>query len=142
MEGIQKSNKNQYINQKNNQRLLNLQLVFHKFLKINLNQDTPKYKAVKLVFSEVMEEYYSNSNNPVSLKRTNPMHMPTGDEELDPRTLVRFQNNPSIRNDGNDVNMDYEMSQQAEAELRYKLLSQIAGKKVTGLVDLTKTQAQ
>ena len=106
------------------------------------NQDTPKYKAVKLVFSEVMEEYYSNSNNPVSLKRTNPMHMPVGDEELDPRTLVRFQNNPSMRNDGNDVNLDYEMSQQAEAELRYKLLSQIAGKKVTGLVDLTKTQAQ
>ena len=106
------------------------------------NQDTPKYKAVKLVFSEVMEEYYSNSNNPVTLKRTNPMHMPTGDEELDPRTVVRFQNNPSTRNDGNDVNMDYEMSQQADAELRYKLLSQIAGKKVTGLVDLTKTQAQ
>lgn len=106
------------------------------------NQDTPKYKAVKLVFSEVMEEYYSNSNNPVSLKRTNPMHMPVGDEELDPRTLVRFQNNPSIRNDGNDVNLDYEMSQQAEAELRYKLLSQIAGKKVTGLVNLTKTQSQ
>ncbi len=106
------------------------------------NQDTPKYKAVKLVFSEVMEEYYSNSNNPVSLKRTNPMHMPVGDEELDPRTLVRFQNNPSIRNDGNDVNLDYEMSQQAEAELRYKLLSQIAGKKVTGLVNLTKTQPQ
>ncbi len=106
------------------------------------NQDTPKYKAVKLVFSEVMEEYYSNSNNPVTLKRTNPMHMSIGDEELDPRTLVRFQNNPSTRNDGNDVNMDYEMSQQADAELRYKLLSQIAGKKVTGLVDLTKTQAQ
>ena len=106
------------------------------------NQDTPKYKAVKLVFSEVMEEYYSNSNNPVPLKRTTSMHIPLGSEELDPRTLVRFQNNPSIRNDGNDVNMDYEMSQQAEAELRYKLLSQIAGKKVTGLVDLTKTQAQ
>ena len=106
------------------------------------NQDTPKYKAVKLVFSEVMEEYYSNANNPVSLKRTNSMHMPLGDEELDPMTLVRFQNNPSIKNDGNDVNLDYEMSQQAEAELRYKLLSQIAGKKVTGLVELTRTQAQ
>ena len=89
-----------------------------------------------------MEEYYSNANNPVSLKRTNSMHMPLGDEELDPRTLVRFRNNPSIKNDGNDVNMDYEMSQQAEAELRYKLLSQIAGKKVTGLVELTRTQAQ
>ncbi len=106
------------------------------------NQDTPKYKAVKLVFSEVMEEYYSDSKNPIPLKRTNPMHMPIGTAELDPRTLVRFQNNPSTRNDGNDVNMDYEMSQQADAELRYKLFSQIVGKKVTGLVDLTKTQAQ
>ena len=105
------------------------------------NQDTPKYKAVKLVFSEVMEEYYSNSQNPVPLKRTNSMHMPTGDEELDPRTLVRFQNNPSIKNDGNDVNLDYEMSQQADAELRYKMLSQIVGKKLTGLVDLTKTHS-
>lgn len=106
------------------------------------NQDTPKYKAVKLVFSEVMEEYYSNDKNPISLKRTNSMHMSTGGEELDPRTLVRFQNNPSVRNDGNDVNMDYEMSQQADAELRYKLLSQIVGKKVTGLVNLTKTTPQ
>ncbi len=106
------------------------------------NQDTPKYKAVKLVFSEVMDEYYSNERNPMPLKRTNAMHMPTGMDELDPRTLVRFQNNPSIRNDGNDVNMDYEMSQQADAELRYKMLSQIAGKKVTGLVALTKTQPQ
>ena len=105
------------------------------------NQDTPKYKAVKLVFSEVMEEYYSNSQNPVPLKRTNSMHMPTGDEELDPRTLVRFQNNPSIKNDGNDVNLDYEMSQQADAELRYKMLSQIVSKKLTGLVDLTKTHS-
>lgn len=106
------------------------------------NQDTPKYKAVKLEFSEVMEEYYSNSKNPMQLTRTNSMHMSVGGEELDPRTLVRFQNNPSIRNDGNDVNMDYEMSQQAEAELRYKMLSQIVGKKVTGLVNLTKTNAQ
>ena len=70
------------------------------------------------------------------------MHMPLGDEELDPRTIVRFQNNTSIKKEGNDVNLDYEMSQQAEAELRYKLLSQIAGKKVTGLVELTRTQAQ
>lgn len=106
------------------------------------NQDTPKYKAVKLEFSEVMEEYYSNSKNPMQLTRTNSMHMSVGGEELDPRTLVRFQNNPSIRNDGNDVNMDYEMSQQADAELRYKMLSQIVGKKVTGLVNLTKTNAQ
>ena len=106
------------------------------------NQDTPKYKAVKLVFSEVMEEYYSNERNPMPLKRTNAMHMPTGTEELDPRTLVRFQNNPRVRHDGNDVNMDYEMSQQADAELRYKLLSQIVGKKVTGLVNLTKTTPQ
>ena len=105
------------------------------------NQDTPKYKAVKLVFSEVMEEYYSESRNPVPLKRTHSRHMTLGGEELDPRTLVRFQNNPSTRNDGNDVNLDFEMSQQADAELRYKLLSQIAGKKVTGLVSLTKTRS-
>lgn len=105
------------------------------------NQDTPKYKAVKLVFSEVMEEYYSNSENPLALKRTNVMHMPVGEDELDPRTLVRFQNNPSIRNDGNDVNLDFEMSQQADAELRYKLFSQVVGRKLTGLVDLTKTES-
>lgn len=106
------------------------------------NQDTPKYKAVKLVFSEVMEEYYDNTRKPFVLTRTNPKHLSIGGEELDPRTLVRFQNNPSLRNDGNDVNLDYEMSQQADAELRYKMLSQIAGKKVTGLVALTKTTPQ
>lgn len=103
------------------------------------NQDTPRYKATKLVFSEVMEEYYAESRNPMPLKRTHAWHMPTGMEELDPRTLVRFQNNPSIRNDGNDVNLDYEMSQQADAELRYKLISQIVGQKVTAPVTYAKT---
>lgn len=105
------------------------------------HQDTPNYKSTKIVFSEVMEEYFSGPSDNLPLKRTNAKHLPVGSDTLDPRTMVRFQNNPSLRNDGNDVNLDYEMSQQAETSIRYGLFAELIGKKFSGLKDIIKTRS-
>ena len=67
-------------------------------------------------------------------------HLPVGSDSLDPRTMVRFQNNPSIRNDGNDVNLDYEMSQQVDTSIRYQLFSDLIGRKFNGLKEVIKTR--
>ena len=84
------------------------------------NHDTPFYKAQKLEFGEVMGAYYSSSRQP-----TTP-----------PSAFVRFQNNMSVRQDHNDVNLDYEMSEQAGASILYSAISQLANGKITSLKEI------
>lgn len=105
------------------------------------HQSTPGYKSTKIVFQEVMEEYFSDINPTIPLKTTKPRHILPTSEGFDPRTKVRFQNNPSTRNDGNDVNIDYETSQQADTEMRYTLFTDLISKKLTGLKDIIKTRS-
>lgn len=105
------------------------------------NQSTPGFKSSKLVFQEVMGEYFSGSESTLSLTKTNPRHLSLEGENFDPSSMVRHQNNPSVRNDGNDVNMDYETSQQADTETRYTLFSDLIGRKFSGLKDIIKTRS-
>lgn len=96
------------------------------------NVDTPNYKAKKLEFSEVMREYFSGGSK-LPLKTTNKRHLKGTIDIADPNSFVRLQNNPSLRNDGNDVNLDYEMSEMAKNSIQYSMFSQIIGGKFTGL---------
>lgn len=105
------------------------------------NQSTPGYKASKLVFPEVMGEYFSGFGSTMPLKTTNPRHLSLDGENFDPIGRVRHQNNPSVRNDGNDVNIDFETSQQADTETRYTLFTDLIGKKFSGLKDIIKTRS-
>lgn len=105
------------------------------------NQSTPGYKSSKLVFKEVMGEYFSGSSPAMPLKITNANHLSVEGENFAPASMARFQNNPSVRNDGNDVNIDYETTQQADTEARYTLFAELAGKKLTGLKDIIKTRS-
>ncbi|WP_022851951.1 flagellar basal body rod protein FlgB [Limisalsivibrio acetivorans] len=86
------------------------------------NVDTPGYKAGKLEFGEAMAEYMGEGKK-LPLSRTDDMHLPPKDEIMDPSSFIRKQNNPSLRNDGNDVNLDYEMSELAQNTVRYQELS-------------------
>jgi flagellar basal-body rod protein FlgB len=88
------------------------------------NVDTPGFKAKKIDFDEVMQNYYSNRKN-LPLYTTDSNHIPAKDSELGIYSFARFQNNPSLRNDGNDVNLDYEMSEMASNSVMYSMFSQI-----------------
>jgi len=92
------------------------------------NMDTPGYKAKDLNFHNVMNEVL-NEGKKLPLARTDEKHLPPAETVLTAESFVYQQNNPSVRNDGNDVNVDYEMSQMAENTIRYNMLSQLtAGK--------------
>ena len=96
------------------------------------NVDTPNYKAKKLEFSEVMKEYFSGGSK-LPLMTTNDRHIKGTYDVTDPDSFVRLQNNPSLRNDGNDVNLDYEMREMAKNGIQYSMFSQIIAGKFTGL---------
>jgi flagellar basal-body rod protein FlgB len=96
------------------------------------NVDTPGYKAHKLVFDEVMSEY-TGQGKKLPLYITNEKHLTPKGFNAMPEDFVRRQNNPSLRNDGNDVNLDYEMSEMGESSVLYQELSQITAGKFTKL---------
>jgi flagellar basal-body rod protein FlgB len=99
------------------------------------NADTPLYRAKKLEFKEVMADYFSSSK-PDKLYVTNQKHMQVTSEPIDPANYVRRQNNPSLRTDGNDVNMEYETSEQAATTMMFDLLTNIVGGKFATMKDV------
>ncbi len=90
------------------------------------NVDTPNYKAKDLDFEKAMKEYFSGGNN-LPLKVTDKRHISPQNSEGNISSLIYEQNNPSLRNDGNDVNLDYEMSEMASNAVKYSMFSQITG---------------
>jgi flagellar basal-body rod protein FlgB len=119
------------------------------------NADTPMYKAQKLEFDEVMAEYFADDNKQ-KLYTTNPSHMQASrpsmslsdgrhiatvvDNQVNIAGHIRNQNNPSLRTDGNDVNLDYEMSEQATTSILYGMLTQMAGGKFGTLKEIIRTR--
>lgn len=96
------------------------------------NADTPFYKSEKLVFKEVMEEYFSRGKN-MPLIITDNKHIQPMGRILDPSSFVRYQNNMSPRNDFNDVNLDFEMSELSKNGINYSMMTQITGSNFTKL---------
>lgn len=103
------------------------------------NVDTPGYKAKDIKFYDVMSEYLG-SGKKLPLMRTDEKHLPPSGKLTDPSAYVYDQNNPSVRNDGNDVNEDYEMSQMAENTVRYQMLSQMTAGKFTKLKEILQSK--
>lgn len=103
------------------------------------NVDTPGFKAKDIQFYDVMNEYMGNGKK-LPLARTNEKHLPPSGKVTDPSAYVYDQNNPSVRNDGNDVNEDYEMSQMAENTVRYQMLSQMTAGKFTKLKEIIQSK--
>ena len=104
------------------------------------NADTPFYRAKKLVFGEVMEEYYDSMKGGKKLYVTNERHIQPFQTPPNPNDFVRRQNNPSTRNDGNDVNLDYEMTEMDASAMLYDMFAQISGGKFATLKEIIKTR--
>ena len=101
--------------------------------------DTPFYRSKKLEFNEVMAEYFSQG----SVKKlyvTHEKHLQPRSFPIDPKDFVRRQNNPSLRTDGNDVNLDYEMSEQAKTTIQYSMMTEMVGGKFATLKEIIRTR--
>lgn len=91
------------------------------------NVDTPFYKSLKLDYTEAMGNYYDGSHAPKPLTQTSSTHMAPPNMEGTFGGALRHQNNPSLRNDGNDVNVENEMTELAQSSVRFQVMSQVTG---------------
>lgn len=83
------------------------------------NVDTPGFKRSDVSFQEVLGQALGeeNSTTGLLLKRTSPQHLPGSNENA--VTGVVQEQNTSLRNDGNNVDIDREMANVAENGIYY-----------------------
>lgn len=85
------------------------------------NVNTPGYKTNKVVF----EKYLNESKNSKTLKRTHNNHLASQSEQ----TIVQKENKFSVRDNGNNVDIDYEMAALSANNIYYdSVISQLNAK--------------
>ncbi|WKB34871.1 flagellar basal body rod protein FlgB [Terrilactibacillus sp. S3-3] len=80
------------------------------------NVDTPNYKAKQVAFDDVF-------NNALTAEKTNPKHLSfSSDDEAGYR--IENDSSGAVQNNGNNVDIDAQMSNLAKNQLRYQALEQ------------------
>lgn len=91
------------------------------------NVDTPGYRAQSVSFEEALRRALKDDTH-IKVSTNHPMHL----ERSSPQ--VSFQVRPRaggvLRADGNNVDIDVEMSQMVETGIRYQALTQVVSKKL------------
>ncbi|WP_047981276.1 flagellar basal body rod protein FlgB [Ornithinibacillus contaminans] len=108
------------------QQSLNYASVKNQTISSNIaNVDTPNYKAKDVVFKDVLNNELQSS---LTAKRTNSRHLPF---ENEPRQSfnVMTRNDTTYNHNGNNVDIDKEMSELAENQIYYQsLIDRLNGK--------------
>lgn len=90
------------------------------------NINTKNYKRFNVVYEENLKK--ADEKSDFELKRTNPAHFASDDVNTD-NISIEQDNTTSMRNDGNNVDLDVEKVNQAANTLKYNaLISKINGK--------------
>lgn len=88
------------------------------------NIDTPGYKARKVEFKDIFESQF---NTNFQAKRTHPKHLSFGNNESKVRIIM--SNSTTYNHNGNNVDVDKEMSELAKNQIYYHaLVDRINGK--------------
>jgi flagellar basal-body rod protein FlgB len=102
------------------------------------NADTPNYKSQQVSFEEQLLQAINGERSPgLAMQLTDPGHIETGESSGHPLITVN-QTNSILRNDGNNVDIDLEMTNLAETALRYQALAQLTGMKISLLKTIIK----
>jgi len=110
----------------------NGQLIAHNIA----NADTPNYKAVRLHFHEHLERELNRAEHGtgIGMTRTNQQHLgrlaPGGLEGIStPYGLIYTEDATTYRLDGNNVDIDHEMAEQAKNSLQFAILTELANRR-------------
>jgi flagellar basal-body rod protein FlgB len=94
------------------------------------NVDTPNYKAQLVSFEDQLQNVLSSETDPgLAVETTHNKHL--GYRPVSSNSFISInQRNSELRNDGNNVDIDIEMTALAETSLRYQALTKLAGSKL------------
>jgi len=121
------------------QRSLDAAALSHTVLANNVaNVDTPGFKRSDVVFSEKLQQAIQAKQaqeQGLVLARTDPRHLGANEApDLDTiKPEVVTDTTSSLRNDGNNVDIDHEVSLMAQNTVWYQTLAQITAKQFSEL---------
>jgi flagellar basal-body rod protein FlgB len=87
------------------------------------NADTPNFKASEVRFENVLQQAMGTSGGKLVLARTSSDHLMAGGT-TDVRPEVVQLTGTSLRNDGNNVDIEQQMAQLAETTIRFNAVSE------------------
>jgi flagellar basal-body rod protein FlgB len=97
------------------------------------NVETPNYKAVDVAFEGQLRQALEDVSSR-SLQRTHAMHLVRGGHSAQPLDDLAptgyRRNQTTLRNDGNNVDVDSEMVLLAETALRFQAATTLASRKL------------
>jgi len=101
-------------------RAMDVSMLRQKVHSLNIaNVSTPGYKRRYVVF----EEFLKKERDELKLLTTHPKHISKMDEHISPRVLIDYST--SMRNDGNNVDIEYEIVEMVKNGLKYQVLSRL-----------------
>lgn len=83
------------------------------------NVDTPNYKRSHVAFENLLQREMDGMATTLSGNRTDTRHFQIGPSSRIPDAMVRTDHTTAMNNNGNNVDIDREMSLLAENQLRY-----------------------
>ena len=101
------------------------------------NADTPKYQAMNIEFEHALNTATRSmdGHSPLQVAGSNARHISPLTAEMAPKVTRRADS--SMRLDGNNVDVDLEMTRLAETNLLYQTMTQIETKKLSLIRALT-----
>ena len=85
------------------------------------NAETPGYKRRYVIFEEMLQRALEKTR--IRLYKTNERHLDPVETPVRPKVMV--DDSTSYRNDGNNVDIDYEVVQMVKNGLKYQVLSRL-----------------
>jgi flagellar basal-body rod protein FlgB len=97
------------------------------------NVDTPDFKATRVSFETALKQARGTVDAPLPMFRV-ANAVPGPGQIADPiKPSAQIESNTGRRNDGNNVDIDAEMLELADTNVRFNALIQVMGSKLTGL---------
>lgn len=97
------------------------------------NVDTPQFKASRVSFETALKQARGTIDQPLRMFRVKDAVPGPGEAPVEVETAVTLESDTQRRNDGNNVDIDAEMLELADTNLRFNALIQVMSSKVQGL---------
>src|SRR4051794_21866389 len=97
------------------------------------NVDTPEFKASHVTFETALKTAIGAVDQPLPMLKVKNAVAGPGEAPVDAKPVTTVDTDTGRRNDGNNVDVDKEMLELADTNLRFNALIQVMGSKLSNL---------
>jgi flagellar basal-body rod protein FlgB len=97
------------------------------------NVDTPEFKASHVSFETALKQAQGTVDQPLRMLKVENAVAGPGDAPVDLKPTVTVESDLGRRNDGNNVDIDREMLELSDTNMRFNALIQVMSSKISNI---------